>query len=65
VHSHCVRPQLPPLPLTPKDRIRGILAGLEDRWDGVSPEEQSATLTLLAELSADVRRREVERLKAG
>ena len=55
----------PALALTPKGRIRGVLAGLEAGWDGLSPDQQATALALLAELSAAMRRREADRLKVG
>jgi hypothetical protein len=56
---------VPTIGLTPKGRIRGILAALEDRWDSLTAEQQANALGLLSELSAAMRRREVERLKVG
>ena len=51
--------------LTPKGRIRGILAALEVRWDTLTAEQRADALGLLSELSAAVRRQEVRRLKVG
>ena len=51
------------LAATPKGRIPGLLASLEDRWDSLSAEQQPNALGLLAELSAAVLRREARRLK--
>ena len=47
------------LALTPRGRVRAILVTLEDRWDGLSADQQARALKLLAELSAAIRRREV------
>ena len=47
------------LALTPRGRVRAILVTLEDRWDGLSPDQRARALELLAELGAAIRTREV------
>jgi hypothetical protein len=56
---------VPAIGLTPKGRIRGVLASLEQHWDSLTAEQQANALGLLSELSAAMRRQEVRRLKVG
>ena len=51
--------------LTDRGRIRAVLVTLEQRWDSLSPEQQSEALALVERLAACYRRPAVRVPLAG